>query len=724
MSPAVSGRLRWAASLLLPLGFVHVLLFLRIPLEIYLANPAEQTIGLRDMLIVLAVLGGASLLSITLGLLALGYRLAADIRIWAIALALAVWVADSFFSRAYPVLDGTVMRLEVDRLRLALEFAVLIGLIGALALWQRRLEQPVLLFIGLLAAFNAWTVVAAARADTAARSSLSSVPLTGSPFELSPVRNVVVVLMDTFQSDFLDDVFGREPALREAFDGFVLFPDTLGTAPTTFLSLPAIHSGRHYDPQRSMSNYFDTAIRDDSFLGQLAATASHRSVLVNPVMNACPAATICITRDDLLRARSETVRREAVHLLDLALLRAAPEITRDWVFNGGRLRLADSLTAAELTGDARLIRDDDQVLAVAARRLSATASRPTALAMHLMNTHPPYVLDDRCGIIAEAEKLDRERAVQQATCGVRRFTSLLQALREQGIYDSALIVLVGDHGFAAATGAHDLDSSRVRSAGTESDMGRLIGSANPLLLIKAPGARGPLTADDRPVSLVDVPATICALNGGCTTEQGRSVFDPPAASESRQFLSYEWEHAFWDLGYIPALDIYAVRGPLADPESWERQHQGLRRRQIERIDAAGGSVISFGSGWTEPEPDSGGGSKRWAVGHQSELTVLLDPLQDPDREVGYQLDLELYTPEFIEDQQLELLLNGEWISQRRLHPLRQVVSFRLPAGLVKPDGNRVELRFDKAIVPEGPDERALATSFLSATVLEVEHRVD
>jgi hypothetical protein len=42
--------------------------------------------------------------------------------------------------------------------------------------------------------------------------------------------------MDQFQSDVLQQIIDQDPLLREQMDGFRFYPDTLGVAPTTYLT--------------------------------------------------------------------------------------------------------------------------------------------------------------------------------------------------------------------------------------------------------------------------------------------------------------------------------------------------------------------------------------------------------------------------------------------------------------------------------------------------------
>ncbi len=108
-------------------------------------------------------------------------------------------------------------------------------------------------------------------------------------YRFSSRENVLVVLLDGLESDI---AAGHHPQVlvrsRRRSRAFEYYPDTAGAARTTFLSLPAIHSGAVYSPTRTPAAYFLDAIKRRSFMNRFAA-AGFDTVLVNPVESVCPA---------------------------------------------------------------------------------------------------------------------------------------------------------------------------------------------------------------------------------------------------------------------------------------------------------------------------------------------------------------------------------------------------------------------------------------------------
>jgi uncharacterized membrane protein YhaH (DUF805 family) len=710
----------WFVAALVSLAFIHLFFFVRIPLNIVLDSPGDHASTLPQLTMTLSILGLCSLVVLVPIVFLAGKRIRDVAAALLIALAIGYWVIDSFLARSYPALDGTLSQLEPDTLRLALELVVVVALFGSLHLFPRVVKTQALVFLGVLLVTNLLWVVLYVGASTPSAEQREQGLTAADLFTLSTRQSLLIVLMDTFQSDYLQDLLDRDPALAGKLEGFVYFPDTLGVAPSTFLSLPAIHSGLGYDPKDTMAGYFDVAIRKSSVLTSLARSG-YETVLLNPIRALCPEQVGCIGRDTLLRGQLATNLGEALYLLDISLMRSVPEFLKNVVLNQGKFLLGPLYSPGSLTGDARIAWDDSRLLGLFAGSIQPDTERPHATFLHLMNTHPPYVLDEECKAVAGDREFNRESALQQAACAMRQFSALLDGLRKNAVYDNTLIILLGDHGSSSVLARENMASNRVET-GPAMNIGfaRLVGSANPVLLIKAPKAHGSFRQDLRPAELTDLPNTICTALGACQWQTGLDLLSDRFASlRPRHFMSYTWEHRFWDLGYIPNADFYAVTGPLAEQASWEKDRRALRTTPI------GGLEFSekddprvFGAGWGAVEPGARVRGKRWAVSRQAEL--MLDLEADLPERSAYRLSFEVYVPDFIEKQAVTLRFNGRQIARRELGSGLHTVNFRIPVDVVSAGQDNVSLEFDVAMAPPGEDLRPLAASFSSLAIDLVE----
>ena len=130
--------------------------------------------------------------------------------------------------------------------------------------------------------------------------------------------------LDSLQSDIAGTVFDTTPVVTQAMEGFRYYKDTMAAAPTTFLSLPSIHSGAAYQNDESLPAYFTDAIEQRSFIRRFAE-AGYDATLVNPIEGICPDREVtCTSTGRIVRSRAALWKIETRRLLDFSLFRVAP----------------------------------------------------------------------------------------------------------------------------------------------------------------------------------------------------------------------------------------------------------------------------------------------------------------------------------------------------------------------------------------------------------------
>jgi hypothetical protein len=439
------------------------------------------------------------------------------LRIYAFAIsyiAVLAWVYSNFVVLDFGLLDGKVWDFEPLKRYLYLEIAVLIGAGAGLWFLLNRLPRICFYFLVILniglAGPTAYALIADSK-DT----SLERRANLDAAFRFSRQQNVLIVLMDAFQSDLFADLLEKHPGLPESLRGFTFFPNTAGVARTTFLTMPSIHSGARYSPRYTMREIYEREIRQGSFLNELAE-AGHEVTMVNPMERICPARIeLCIDGSELLHGKIPNLVME----------------------------------------------EENRVLEVLAERGLVT-DRPVTKFIHLLNTHWPYVLGSDCLVNHGNRSAARVKATVQAHCGLKAFLALMDFLERQEIYDQSLILLIAD------TGA-DLVSQYTASDNGTNAWRLLVGRANPLFLVKAPGARHALRKVEAGIQPSDLPATVCALVEGCDVGEGVSAFDVEAMPPRvRVYKDYRWSHQYWGKDVVPESHDYTVLGPIWERDSW------------------------------------------------------------------------------------------------------------------------------------------------------------
>ncbi|HVG25504.1 MAG TPA: sulfatase-like hydrolase/transferase [Thermoanaerobaculia bacterium] len=224
------------------------------------------------------------------------------------------------------------------------------------------------------------------------------------------------------------------------------------------------------------------------------------------------------------------------------------------------------------------------------------AKQPFFAFVHLFEPHAPY-----------EPTYDAD-----VTAADRHVGTLLQSLRDAGLYDDALIVLLSDHG--EGLGEHG-----------EQEHGVLLyrEALQVPLIVKLPRNERGGTHVTRTAQLVDVLPTIAALTGASTPKvDGRSLFDEGPERPLFSETLYPRIHLGWsDLRSVIAWPHQLIDGPkpeLYDVASDARETHDLRdadRRSYARLRTALAAAPSTNAAAPRIDPEEG--RKLAALGYLS-----------------------------------------------------------------------------------------------------------
>lgn len=556
MAPKIlfaSPRDEWIRLAIFAVAFSSTVVLVQLPINLWAGNSAD----FRSSPWQLLGLGGAGVALVSAAFVGVLCRLPTSFRRWAAcaicAVGLLAWAQGNFAVAEMNLLDGQHAPIELASSYWAWTIvAALLAVIITVA--ASRAPGAAALAMALLAAGLYVSSIAAILASPARR---PPYPSPASLYRFSSRENVLVVVLDGLQSSIAADVIRGTWSIAKALDGFQYYPDTAGAARTTFLSLPAIHSGAVYSPDQRPGAYFVDAIQRRSFINRFAA-AGFDTVLVNPVESVCPSRVgLCLTGTELLDTAAARLTRESLQLLDLSLFRAAPGVLKQYVYNDGAWLTAGSMG---VPNNLWHVFEGKQLLEQLATRMSVDDGRPTLKFVHLFSTHPPYVLNDDCRTYSTGSLA---HIVSQARCSLLALVSLLDRFKAAGTYDNTVILVMADHGI-------NPDAYGDVSDKAGSEWLHLAGSANPLFLMKARGIRGPLRRMSDALHVADTGKLLCAQSRTC---KAAGPVEPIATSPERirRFNDYEWRQEFWRLRTVDKLTTYEIRGPVLEQSSWSRR---------------------------------------------------------------------------------------------------------------------------------------------------------
>lgn len=645
--------------------FLIVTVFLFVPALLYYGNGAEFDYSFRSALPWLLVLGTAA----ALPLIAIAFMLrGAVLKAYAGAIAFAglfALVSAVYIVPDLGLLNGT--KLEFDRTwaYLPWEAGAALTIIMLVSVAVRR--APKRLGGAFLALSTTAAVLVVGHTLWQPRSALDA-PDRSVVFSVSSEKNLLLVLLDSFQSDVFRDLISQRRDLSASFDGFTYFPNTLGVASTTYLSLPSIHAGVEYQQDEPLGTYFESAVKR-SFLSALA-TNDYDATLLNPVRTICPPdLKVCAFASSVLDDNSTRYLARAARLLDLSIFRSVPLLLKRATYRSGNGLISTFFGTSEASHHNV---EGIQLMKGFGARLEVNSAKPTAKFLHVMSPHLPVVLDEACDFLPKPRPFTRETFSVQARCVLEGFASILAALKAKGVYDQTAIVLLADHGVSLPSTFAPKDADALWSG--------LVGSANPLFAIKPLGARGKLKVSNAAVHLPDVPATICDMMNACAAPSGLSALDLSEKARERLFNQYDWKNSYWTAPKIP-IKQHFVSSPVWERSSWSNTVAEYQAGTPIDFTSGGNAEQYVGPGFSLAE-----GFGRWTDGDTAALTLRWT--EAAPKGIDLTMNARGHVPGPSHDLEVRVLANGQTVGEIKydIESVVQETTLRIPHNALRPSG--------------------------------------
>ena len=490
------------------------------------------------------------------------------------AVAILVWLQGNILVWDYGSLDGRTIDWMSADWRGMLDFSIWIILL-ALAITAYK-QFGKLLVIAAIATLpiqvvNSAVTILSSPAELGGADSIDIDPRARDAlFSFSSSSNTVHIVMDGFQSDIFAEIVDNYPDrdVRGELRGFTFFAEHLGVYPYTQLTMPAMLSGKLYRNDIPVDDFVHNTLQGNTILNA-AFKAGHEVDIAAQISLANiygignVSHTYGITPSDHVSARDYTLN-DAARLIDLALFRVVPHfakalVYRDqlWVFQG-RIR-AESYLQLQYFSDLAFLRQ-------LAEKMSVSRDMPVYKLIHVMLSHRPTVGNEQCEYDGQ-HSLSRANVTKQARCGLLAVLDVLHRMKELGIYDESLIVLMGDHG--AWVPVDTLRNGDAKAADVDA---MTVAMAMPVLAIKRPGDDAEFQVSTAPTSIVDIPATIDGILNLGAEFDGVSVFEiGPDKNRTRTHLTYGYGINPKAKGFLFPMHEYSVRGNPLDATAWQQQ---------------------------------------------------------------------------------------------------------------------------------------------------------
>jgi antitoxin (DNA-binding transcriptional repressor) of toxin-antitoxin stability system len=563
---------KWPKRLLLAL-LVSVSLvvtyFVVAPFELLAANTADLTYGLDAVWPVLV--RAAVIAAVVLALVVSVTRGRAFDVVLALvsAVTLCGYLQAMFLNGTLPITNGGLVDWGLYKEPMVVSFAVWAALIAAAVVVaalkpsvSRLLNAVlagVLIIIQSVAIASIWL-----NPDTApVPKSQETVYTEQGLFDVSSKKNVVVIVLDMTDTQYVEETFADNPTMFDALDGFTWYQNSVGSLAPTRYGCSYLLTGQLPQEGEDFQDYVKSSVSRSTYLKDISDLGYDIGVYsdAGSVSHGDPSAFAGLAKnvhplDD--GGESGLDEKGTVRVMyKAALYRDLPWMIKPflWYYTDElNQRMSTPKEEADDLGDVPYNFDDPSFYAqLKTRGLSINNDGETGSFrfIHLLGAHFPYTMD------AQGERVDGETTYDQQLLGSFKIVSTyLDDLKELGVYDNTTVIVTADHG--RIDFMSDTPIERPTS---------------PILFVKPAGAAHTGLSIDAttPVWAPDVLATVIdqVSNGNQTlvAKYGTPAYNVAATFDDKRERAFD--APTWDGNYTPHMYQFSVIGPVEDWSSWQ-----------------------------------------------------------------------------------------------------------------------------------------------------------
>ncbi len=517
------------------------------PLEAYLTNTTEFWFNIKDLLPVTIVCSGIAFVAgmiINLILYAVFHKkhekIYIALQLIVLGLFLGLYVQGTYIPREYGVLNGADIdwnaypgyaAASIIVWLCAAAVAVVVGIKFRKHAFKVFLAAGCLVFLMESAALVSLFIGNNASENT---TDDNIVVTDYGEFQLSSNRNIYVLVLDTFDANYMWDLLSDEDNdCEEILEDFTFYSNTAAGYPTTRASVPLILTGKWYENDVPFTDFINEAYEDDELTSTLTEEGYSIGAYTHPEFLSKAEGTYINVMNGEYHIGD--YNEFCKNLYSLVMFEFMPHQLKSFFLVDTNSFDLCKETEQDATGSAAFTDSDaDYYSYLSEYGFDISDSGNAFRFVHLYGMHAPYKYG--------ADLIDNgtEYTYVEAEQGcLKEISALIDELKDEGIYDNTAIIIMADHG--------------------DSNMSNM--SSNPLLLIKDFDEEKDFTISDVPVSYDDMCEAFQLLaTEGSLDNAAWNDRDPDSA---RRFLFYNWDDS-WNEQYLPTMTEYMLYGDFPD----------------------------------------------------------------------------------------------------------------------------------------------------------------
>lgn len=453
------------------------------------------------------------------------------------------YIQGLFLNGNMETLDGTQGNIEIG-FREIFNFVLWIVLIGAIVFCylKKRAAKKIMNMIGIwiiLIQLVSLAVIIVTSEDTAPKSEL--VLTTDGMLEVNEQNNIIVFILDKFDSRVSDELLEEEPEFFMPLNDFIYYENATSEFYPTGNSIPFLLTGTKYR-EGTEENYREYAYQGETLLTDMDSADYDIGIYTDKRF-------VPDEMKDIIANYKGGIQRTC-SMSDLFSLmtqcsryKMAPFIIKDYYMYDtsdiSLLSVSDKITNIEddLPFYHRLTQNGLSV--------SDNGSEGAFRFIHMHGAHPPYTMTEEFQHIDYDPRRDEHWGdnISQTKGAMKIVYEYIRQLKELDKYDDAMIIITADHGSTYSK---------------KNKEGNIVRQQCPILFVKWPDQKQDnMVISHAPVSHADMIASIKKKIGVTVSDKGIEDIEE---NEDRTRISR--------IVSSDTIEKYEITGSVKDVENW------------------------------------------------------------------------------------------------------------------------------------------------------------
>lgn len=598
------------------------------------------------------------------------------------ALSVLIWIQGYLLNWNYGIEDGRITEISKLTKNITFDTSVWIIFIAAFYILRKKISKKLAvnysIFMILIQLFSVIYMFYSYETRFSFKEYIVDNQKT---FTFSKQENVILIMLDSFQSDIFKEIISEDKTYGELFGDFTYYPDTTGGYPYTESNVSLMMTGAYYKNNEAFENYKEKTFLNDSVPANLKKKGWN--VFIYPLMGKSLYFDSNII-DNMLRKKYSIEVQSKFPIWNNSLVRCLPSYCAIQLKN----YLPSSLFRNDTINWGFNLRKNIE------KNIKIIQSNVFSF-YHIPIPHWPLRINEN--LEYEPMEITRKNYKRQAKASLKYVAIMLDALKKKNIYDNAVIIIVGDHGALA----QNQKFITMSSTGGTIELPWPAGQGIPLFLMKKINAKhnNIQISSDR-MSLQYIKNII--LYGNSPGERNKRYF----------YLTGPYKH-----GYYESMKEFFIEGNSWDVGSWVSTGTSYNKKTVAHVEPIefnrdylfNDSIMQYASlGWSGE-----GNGIGWTSGKTS---IMLYPLKTPKKNIELVVEANPFLADCqIKNQIINLYVNNEFIEKWIMDQPWQTYRAEIPGKILIDNSLILKLEISNPASPAqygmNNDNRMLGVAF-------------